>query len=189
MPLTIEVPAGEVYGAIDPETGKKMFVRTKATSIVLEHSLISLARWEEKWHKPYIGTEKTDEETLDYIRCMTISQNVEPNVYKVLTNENINDIVKYIEDPHTATTVRENPNAPKSREIITAELIYYWMISYNIPIDICQKWHLNRLIMLIKVFSAKNAAPKKMSASERTAELMRRNALNEARRKKYNSRG
>lgn len=189
MPLTIEVPEREMYGAIDPKTGRKTFTHTKAVTLTLEHSLVSISRWEAKWHKPYIGTEKTTEETLDYIRCMTISQNVDPEVYKALTDENLNQISEYIEDPHTATTIRKDPNSPKSREIITAEILYYWMVTYNIPIDICQKWHLKRLITLIEVFSIKNAPPKKMSASETTEALARRNALNDARRKKYNSKG
>lgn len=186
MPLTIEVPSGELYGEIDPETGRRMFTNTKATTITLEHSLLSLAKWEAKWHKPYISSEKTDEETLDYIRCMTITQNVNPDVYKVLTADNIRDIIAYIEDPHTATTIKENPNAPKSREIVTAELIYYWMISYNIPVDICQKWHLNSLLTLIRVFNIKNAPPKKMS----TSDILKRNAaLNAQRRQRLHSRG
>lgn len=189
MPLYIEVPAGEVYGEIDKVTGRRMFVKTKQTTLVLEHSLISLSKWEAKWHKPYLSTEKTEEETIDYIRCMTTSQNVDPNIYMVLTNDNINKIIEYIKDPHTAITIKKNPNAPKSREVITAELIYYWMITYNIPIEICQKWHLNRLLTLIEVCSIKNAPPKKMSASERQADLIRRNALNEVRRRKYNSNG
>lgn len=188
MPLQIEVPAQEMYGAVDPKTGRKMFTTSKATTLVLEHSLVSLAKWEAKWHVPYMGTEKTTEQTIDYIRCMTISQNVDPNVYKALTSENFDQIAAYIKDPHTATTVYRDPNTPKSREKVTAELIYYWMISYNIPIEF-QKWHLNRLIKLIEVFNVKNAPPKKMSASETTASLMRRNALNDARRKKYNSNG
>ena len=185
MPLHIRVPAGETYGKIDTETGRQMFIKTNDTDLVLEHSLISIAKWEAKWHKPYIGTDKTDEETIDYVRCMTTTQNVDPNVYLVLSPKNIDDIMKYIKDPHTATTVHENTDNKQSHERITAELIYYWMISYNIPIDF-QKWHLNRLITLIRVFNVKNAPPKKSSLNQ----LYNRNdALNRARRAKYNSRG
>lgn len=189
MPLTIEVPAHEMYGEIDPKTGRKMFTQTKATKITLEHSLISVAKWEEKWHKPYLNTEKTDEETIDYIRCMTISQNVDPNVYTALTDENLDEIARYIKDPHTATTIHKNQNTPKSKQVITAEILYYWMTTYNMPIEIFQKWHLNRLITLIEVFSIKNSPPKKMSASESMAEALRRDALNDARRKQYHSKG
>lgn len=186
MPLQIYVPASETYGDVDPETGKQMFTQTKGVTLTLEHSLISISKWEAKWHKPFISSDKTEEETLDYIKCMTTTQNVDPNTFKVLTSENIRAITEYINDPHTATTVRENPNAPKSREIITSELIYYWMISYNIPVDICQKWHLNRLLMLIRVFNIKNAPPKKMNRSEM---LSQRAALNRARRARYNTNG
>lgn len=185
--LEIEVPAGELYGDIDPVTGKKMFIHVDATKLCLEHSLVSVSKWEMKWHKAFLSKEeKTDEETIDYIRCMTLSQNVNPNVYKCLTSENISTITKYINDPHTATTVHEHPSATKNNETPTAELIYYWMISYNIPVDICQKWHLNRLLTLIRVFNVKNAPPKKRS----TQELLSRNAaLNKARRQRLHSKG
>jgi hypothetical protein len=115
---------------------------------------------------------------------MTITQNVDPNVYNRLSNENITTINNYIDAPMTATTF-SNTNTSKSREIITSELIYYWMISLNIPME-CQKWHLNRLLTLIRVCNVKNTPPKKMSGKE----IMSRNAaLNAARRKKLNSKG
>lgn len=135
--------------------------------------------------KPFLVKDpKTVAETIDYIKCMTITQNVDPLVYNSLTNENIEEINHYIDLPMTATTFRED-NSPKSREIVTSELIYYWMISLNIPME-CQKWHLNRLLTLIRVCNVKNSPPKKMSRRE----LANRNAaLNAARRKKLNSKG
>lgn len=179
--LQIEVPGGEFW---DEEHGQ--FIITKSTTLVLEHSLVSLSKWESKWCKPFINKDdKTIEETLDYIKCMTLTQNVDPNVYLALSHDNIEKIKEYINHPHTATTVRENPNAPKNREIITSELIYYWMITLNIPLE-CQKWHLNRLLTLIKVCSVKNAPPQKMSQRQ----LLSRNAaLNAARRQKLHSSG
>lgn len=179
--LQIDVPAGEFFNEITNQ-----FEYSKATTLTLEHSLVSLSKWESNHCKPFLTSdEKTNEEILDYVKCMTLTQNVDPNVYKSLSNENIDKINKYINDPHTATTVRENPNAPKSREIITSELIYYWMIALQIPFE-CQKWHLNRLLMLIKVCNAKNAPTQKMTQRQ----LMSRNAaLNAARRKQLNSRG
>lgn len=180
--LQIDVPAGEFWDEANNE-----FINTKNTTLTLEHSLVSLSKWESKWCKPFLTKEtKTLEETLDYIRCMTLTQNVDPNIYRALSSENIEAIKKYIDDPHTATTIRENSNAPKSREIVTSELIYYWMIALNIPIEVCQKWHLNRLLMLIRVCNAKNQPPKKMSQRE----LLSRNAaLNAARRQKLHSKG
>lgn len=127
---------------------------------------------------------KTAAETIDYIKCMTITQNVNPKVYNSLTAENIEQINNYIDEPMTATTFSETNNT-RSREIITSELIYYWMFSLNIPME-CQKWHLNRLLTLIRVCNIKNAPPKKMSRRD----IMSRNAaLNAARRKKLNSKG
>lgn len=178
--LVINVPEQDLY---DPVSNEFIFI--KKQTLHLEHSLLSISKWESKWHKPYLSKEeKTVEEMIDYIRCMTISQNIDPNVYKCLTQENINDIVKYMEDPMTATTV--NMHQKPSREIVTSELIYYWMTALNIPFDPCQKWHLNRLLMLIQVCSIKSQPAKKMSR----AEIMRRNTqLNAARRAKYGTSG
>lgn len=161
------------------------FVYTKGQSLQLEHSLVSISKWEAKWRKPFLSKDqKSFEETIDYIRCMTLTQNVDPKVYNLLTKEQFQKINDYIEAPMTATTVREMPG-PKSREIITSELIYYWMISYNIPFE-CQKWHLNRLLTLIRVCSIKNTPAKKQSPRE----IMSRNAaLNAARKQQMNSKG
>lgn len=179
--LQINVPAREFYDEVN-----ERFINVKETALTLEHSLVSLSKWEQKWCKPFLGKDnKTNEEILDYIKCMTLTQNVDPNVYLALSNENITMIREYIDNPHTATTIKENPNAPKSHEIVTSELIYYWMIALNIPFE-CQKWHLNRLLTLIKVCNIKNAPPKKMSQHQ----LLSRNAaLNAARRQKLHSKG
>ena len=179
--LEIDVPARELY---DETTDQ--FIPIAATTLKLEHSLVSISKWESKWCKPFLGREeKTTEETIDYIRCMTLTQNVNPNVYRALTNDNINKIHNYINAQMTATTFRENPNAPKSREIITSELVYYWMITFGIPVEF-QKWHFNRLLTLIRVFNIKNKPPKKMSQRE----IMANNtALNNARRKAMHTKG
>lgn len=178
--LTITIPEQEMF---NEETSE--FITYPETVICLEHSLVSLSKWESKWNKPFLNQEaKTNEETLDYIKCMTISQNIKDDVYNRLTNENIQAIKDYIEAPMTATTFNEY-NKKISREIITSELIYYWMIACNIPME-CQKWHLNRLLTLIRVCSIKNEPPKKMS----TNEIMSRNAaLNAARRKQLHTKG
>lgn len=178
--LTINIPDREWFNDATQE-----FITVKGTTLQLEHSLVSLSKWEAKWNIPFLSKdEKTLEQTLDYIRCMTITQNVNPMVYEQLSEENIKQINKYINSSMTATTFSNLNNNP-SREIITSELIYYWMISLNVPME-CQKWHLNRLLTLIRVCNAKNAPAKKMS----TRDIMSRNsALNAARRKKYNTKG
>lgn len=179
--LEIVVPGREMWDEINEE-----FVSTKEQTLRLEHSLVSLSKWESKWHKPFLTKDKkTTEESIDYIKCMTISQNVNPEVYSCITNEQIKQIFDYIEDPMTATTFSKNEKKSFNKEQITSELIYYWMVSLNIPFE-CQKWHLNRLMTLIKVCNIKNEPPKKMGKRE----LMSRNAaLNAARRKKMNSKG
>ena len=179
--LQITIPAVEQW---DEE--KQEFVNTKEQTLQLEHSLISLSKWESKWCKAFLTKEeKTFEETLDYIKCMTLTKNVDPNVYNYLTNKNIEEINSYIEAPMTATYFSQDKSGRISREQVTAELIYYWMIAFNIPFE-CQKWHLNRLLTLIKVCNVKNTPPKKRSAKE----IMSQNAaLNAARRKKFNTKG
>ena len=181
MPITIHIPkTDDLWDPI-----KEEFITQPAVTLQLEHSLLSISKWEAKYHRPFLGKKdnKTGEEMLDYIRMMTIAPKVSPEVYYRLSQENMDEIMHYIENPMTATTVREN--GTPSREIVTSELIYYWMISLGIPFE-CQKWHLNRLMMLIRVCSAKNAKPKKMSKGE----IHRRNsALNAARRAQLHSTG
>lgn len=180
--LLVHIPESERFDEANNE-----FIYVKETNIQLEHSLVSLSKWESKWHKPFFHPTmaKTNEETLDYIRCMTITQNVKPETYYALTKENITQIQQYIDDPMTATTFSNHQVGPPNREIITAELIYYWMISYNVPVEF-EKWHLNKLLALIHVCSIKNDKPKKMS---KKAIMSRNAALNAARRQQFNTKG
>ena len=162
------------------------FIEPKTASLQLEHSLVSISKWESKWHKPFLSKEpKTVEETIDYIKCMTLTQNVKPEVYGHLSKENIEEINAYIDDPKTATTFSKDRKSARSREIITSELIYYWMIALNIPFE-CQKWHLNRLLTLIRVCEVKNTPGKKMSQRE---VLNQYAAINAANRKRFNTKG
>ena len=179
--LQITVPATEKW-----DENKLEFVYTKEQNLQLEHSLVSLSKWESKWCKPFYSKDnKTIEETIDYIRCMTITQNVKPEIYENLTNGNINDVLNYINAPMTATWFSGEQTGKQNREIITSELIYYWMITLNIPFE-CQKWHLNRLITLIKVCNIKNTPSKNLSMNEN---MSYRAALNKARKKQLNTRG
>ena len=171
--LYIKVPPAELW-----DEANEVFISVKEQTLQLEHSLVSLSKWESKWCVPFFSKkEKTYEQTIDYIRCMTLTQNVKPEVYMCLTESNIDEINTYIEAPMTATTFYEEGNKT-NRETITAELIYYWMIAMNIPFE-CQKWHINRLLTLIRVCSIKNQPPKKMSKGE----ALRRQAELNARRK------
>ena len=178
--LRLIVPEKELYYE---RTG--LFVRTKKQVLQLEHSLVSLSKWESKWHKPFLSkNEKSGEEMLDYIRCMTITQNVPDEVYFALDTNELMKINDYLNDSMTATTITKQQG--KSRgEIITSEIIYYWMISLQIPFE-CEKWNLNRLLTLIEVCNIKNSPGKKMSKSE----IMRRNrTLNAARKQQMHTRG
>ena len=149
---------------------------------------MSISKWESKWHKSFLNTDdKSFDEVMDYIKCMCVEELEDENDLYRLSEENVSDINAYIQDSMTATTFSDfsdNKNT-KSREIITSEIIYYWMIANNIPFE-CQYWHLNKLLTLIKVCSIKNSPEKKMSTSEI---LSRNKALNAARRKKMNSKG
>ena len=165
---------------------KQEFVNAKGQTLQLEHSLVSISKWESKWHKAFLGKQpKTLEETLDYVKCMTLTQNVDPATYLKLKPEHFRVIKEYIDSPMSATRISDFHKAANNGETVTSELIYYWMTAMNIPFE-CQKWHLNRLLTLIRICSIKSQPPKKRSRSE----VLRQNhALNEARRKKYNSRG
>ena len=179
--LNIVIPEQELF-----DDSKNEFINIKETSLCLEHSLVSISKWESKWNKPFLSKdEKSVEETTDYIKCMTITQNVDDMVYKFLSKQNIKDINDYIDAPMTATTFYDTRMNTGHRETVTSELIYFWMISLNIPME-CQRWHLNRLLTLIRICNIKNDSGKKMSRSEINS---RNAALNAARRKKLNTRG
>ncbi len=179
--LTLTIESVQLYDEVN-----NLFSNTKEQVITMEHSLVSLSKWESIWEKPFLTKKDlTREQTIDYIRCMTITQNIDPNIYQYINQKFIDAVAAYIDKPMTATTFLKEKDGT-SREIITSELIYYWMIAFEIPFS-CEKWHLNRLITLIKVCNAKSNKPKgKMSARE----LAKRNReLNAARRRDLNTSG
>lgn len=184
--FTVNIP-NQHYEFINDED-EFVTVDVKETSFKIEHSLISVRKWESKWHKPFLTEkEKTKEEMIDYIKCMTISSNVRDEIYEWIPNQVMSEISSYIENPMTATWFNDNTiGAQKTKsEVITAEIIYYWMIALSIPIEL-EKWHLNQLLTLIKVVSIKSGDGKKMD--KKTA-AQQRAALNAARRAKYKSKG
>ena len=165
---------------------KQEFVQTGERELMLEHSLVSLAKWESKWQKPFLDQKpKTGDEMLDYVRCMTITQNVSPETYSRLTTGNMAEIEQYISRPMTATTFSAEQHGTRNGEKTTAELIYYWMVTLSIPFE-CEKWHLNRLLALIRVCNLKNQPARKKS---QRAILQENRALNAARRQRLRTRG
>lgn len=190
--LEIKISAKEGFNNSTQE-----FINTKETVLCLEHSLVSISKWEAKYKKPFINeNNKSEEETKDYIKFMTITQNVDPIVYDMLSKKEMKIINDYIDSQATATKFYENKTVEgiggpvkRKNETITSELIYYWMISFQIPFE-CQKWHLNRLLTLIRICSIKekeqNGKSGKMSKRD---VLAQNNALNAARRMRMKSRG
>lgn len=170
---------------------KEVFIDTKICELTLEHSLLSISKWESIWCKPFLKkSNKTVEEMLSYIECMIISpSNVDPEVIKKIPRSDFERINKYIDSPATATTFGgpRGSGVGRNNEIITSELIYYWMVAMNIPFE-CQKWHLNRLLSLIRICEIKND-PK--GQPKKTANELRRDydKLNEERRRKLHSKG
>lgn len=179
--LTIVVPAKEAW-----DEKKEVFVYTKETKLQLEHSLVSIQKWEAKWKIPFLTKEpKTFEQTIDYVRCMTITQNVKDEVYQNLTAENLRAINDYIGEDMTATWFSEEKFKKPNRQQVTAELIYYWMVALQIPHEY-RKWHLNQLITLIRVTEAEQTPSKKRPRNQMLSE---RRALNEARKAKLHTKG
>lgn len=175
--LTISVPERDFW-----DDSSQKFIHVPSLSLRLEHSLLSISKWEEKWHVPllYDKTEMTADMFLDYVRCMTITKNVPAFVYAGLTQENFQTITNYIKDPHTATWFGDDKRKRQqsSKRIVTSELVYYWMTQYNIPFS-CEKWNINRLITLIRVEQEEAKAQEK--ESKRTT-YSKHASLNKARR-------
>lgn len=180
--LELTIPPVELW-----DETREEFVCIEGQTITLEHSLVSLSAWESKWCKPFLSKEPlTQEQTIDYIKCMTVSKVYDERIYNFLTDENIADVKKYIEAPMTATTFSSDKHKGRpQREIITNEIIYFWMVSANIPVEF-ENWHLNRLLTLIRVCNIKSQPPKKRSRSEIVSQYA---ALNAARKQKLNTKG
>jgi hypothetical protein len=175
--LKITLPAVDMF-----DDAKQEFTASDEVVLELEHSLVSLGVWESKWEQPFLGPkEKTREQTLDYVNSMVLGGETPPDLFSRLTDDHIEAINAYINAKMTATTFNEAGSAPKkgATEIITAELVYYWMIKLEIPFE-CQYWHLERLLTLIKVCTLKNSPPKKMSRAEVIAQQRALNAQRKA---------
>lgn len=192
MPLKIIVPGEELYDPV-----KERFYMVKCTELSLEHSLISLSKWEMKHKKPFLPSgppglreesHLSTDELLDYIRCMTLTQNVDPNVYNALTPEVVEKIRAYMEDPMTATTISQKNKKRGPNRVITSELIYAWMAILRIPYQ-CEKWHLNRLLTLIQVTSLEQDPDDKGRKMSPQQAMSQQKALNAARRRKFKSKG
>lgn len=182
--LEIIVPEREYFDQLKGE-----FMYSKQYKLVLEHSLISISKWESKWKKPFLSAEaKSREETLDYIKCMSVSNIPDYANLESIPNNLIREISEYIDDTMTATWFNNDKNrSPRGGkgQVITSELIYYWMIAYDVPFE-CQKWHLNRLLTLIRICEIKNAPSKKMKKKDIYAQ---NRALNAARRNSLGTKG
>lgn len=180
--LTIVVPPSEFFDEVNEK-----FIYTEGATLQLMHSLVSLSKWEAKWEKPFLtNTSRTDEETIDYVRCMCLTPDVPPEVFHQLSRENNEQIATYIQAKMTATWFNERPGqGPPNREIITAEIIYYWMNTLSIE-KAYEDWHLNRLLTLIRVINEKNKPKKKMPKADAAQQ---RHALNEARKQQLGSNG
>jgi hypothetical protein len=173
--LTIVVPGIDLFDEV-----KEEFTTAEGFTLELEHSLVSLSKWESIFEKPFLGKdEKTTDEILGYVEAMILTPIQDPTILRRLSSDNFTEINNYVSAKRSATWFNEAPNAPKSREAITSELIYYWMISLQIPME-CQHWHLNRLFTLIKIFNVKNGKPKKMSKNAIAAQNRQLNAQRRA---------
>lgn len=179
--LTLKVPMDDAW-----DEANEKFTASRYVTVELEHSLASLAKWERLHEKPFLSEkEKTTVETLSYIREMVLTPDLPIEVFNIMIDKFISEINDYIQAKMTATWFREDPNAKKSREVITAEILYYNMTAMNIPFE-CQHWHLNSLLTLIKVINLKNEPKKKTNRRDAAAQ---RRALVQQRRQQYGTRG
>lgn len=179
--LTLMVGGKESF-----DTKTEKFVKVGGTQLQLEHSLVSLSKWESKHEKPFLGQgTKSGEEIFDYVRCMLLDEETPEELLYELDEDNFREVNDYLDAKMSATWFSEQTHKPRSREVITAELIYYWMIQFQIPWE-AQHWHLSRLFTLIQVCNHKAEKPKKMSK----ADIMARNReLNEQRKKQLGTTG
>lgn len=189
--LKIKIPDQPGEQLWNEETEEFEYTKgVKGCELTLEHSLLSVSKWESIWCKPFLDTkDRTIEETLSYIECMTVTpNNVDPEVYKRIPQSEYDTINAYINNPSTATTISaiKGPGSTTA-ELTTSELIYYWMTAANIPFE-CQKWHLNRLLTLIRICEIKNdpKGQKKLSANQIRQDY---DKLNEMRRKALHTKG
>lgn len=179
--LQLDISNQEYWDEVNEE-----FITVKGQSLKLEHSLVSISKWEAIWNKAFLtNKQKTPEQVLSYIRCMTVTPNVPPEVYSNLTQDNVNTVCAYIEKSQSATSLPESSSEKGSKDVVTSELIYYWMTALNIPFE-CEKWHLSRLLSLIGIANLKNQPSKKGNKAATAAHYR---ALNAARRKKFNTKG
>lgn len=182
--LTLTVPSQEFW-----DEKRQLFLSTKEETLLLEHSLLSISKWESKWHKPFFQSlnDMSNDEFIDYVRCMSVNKKIDSNSFLFMTRDNMDSITNYINDPMTASWFNEKkgPVGRRSSEVITSELIYCWMTQLNIPFE-CERWHLNRLMVLIRICSIKNAPPEKQSRRETLNQYA---ALNKMRKAKHGGRG
>lgn len=183
MPIIVKVPKGEVFD----EAEEKFHELDRDVTIVMEYSLLAISKWESKFHKPYLTKDtKTEEEALYFLRCMTINKDVPDIAYQLIPKEELINIRDYINDPMTGTTIKDPPKRASQREEVqSAELLYYYMFKLNIPKE-CERWHLNRLTTLFRVFGVKDAPKEKLSRSEMIA---RNKAINAKNRARFNTKG
>lgn len=181
--LTIHIPEEEYFN-----DDTQQFVMLPSTTLLLEHSLASLSKWESIWEKPFLdGTNKTNEETRSYVACMNLAPAPSDEIYKRLSDANVVQISAYIDSKQTATWFKVDGPQRASTEIVTAEIIYYWMVAHSIPFE-AQYWHLNRLTTLIKVCNEKNKPAKKSKMGTRDMAASRR-MLNQQRKTQLNTSG
>jgi hypothetical protein len=171
----------------DPIAEEFYYVGCKGV-LVLEHSLVSISKWEKKYKKPYLSKKTlkniTDEEFMYYIKCMTVNH-PNPSIYESLTSSNLTEILQYCNDTNTATTINNKASSHGRQETMTSEVIYAYMVLLGIPFE-CQKWHINRLLTLISVVNIKQQKPQNMS---KRSILSQNKSLNSARRKARGSKG
>lgn len=182
--LEVTIPE-QHYEFLNENTNEFIYIDVKETTLSLEHSLISIRKWEEKWKKAFLEQEELSvEESRDYVRCMTLNSKVDNKIYNYIPDTVMVKIVEYMRDPMSATVISVVKPETK-KEVVTAEVVYAWLVNLGIPFEV-EKWHINKLLKLIQVLNIKNGTNKPLDA--KTAAAQRR-AINKVNRAKYHSKG
>lgn len=176
----------------DEETNT--FLHPVGKKLHLEHSLLSISKWEAEWEIPFLNTDKTSEQSLSYIKCCVLDDDFDELLLNTLSDKNILDFNAYLSKGMTAKKIidlrsslsqKRKSRRPASQKALTSEDIYYSMIQFHVWKE-CEEWPLQRLLSLLQLCSLKSNSTGEMSKSDQAKFYREENARRKA---KYHTNG